>query len=239
MADWRERAKKWLKPRDNGQHLWAIRYLGREGRLSRQRHVDESNYDFLVFEFERSPGGVTYIETLRKMKRAWSQKKAREGGGGLKPYSYMLSKQFGSRLRRLSKRLKMTRREVLEKVVLEYEAISGSEAWLDLGRKSLANRLDDAKRMVEDQKKKSKELERMQKELELRDEALKNLEKYQDLVADLLADYTGMVKAHSQGAWVISRRATTPSPPLACSSPALRKHYSLLHYQELAARLDR
>src|SRR5690554_5410039 len=114
LADSRQRAKEWVRSGNNEKHAWAIRYLASKGVLSRQRNIDESNGDFLLAEFEDASYSDFYVGTLTKMKRAWSQKKVREGGGKLKPYSFMLTKRFGSALKRLSKRFKTTRREALE-----------------------------------------------------------------------------------------------------------------------------
>lgn len=254
--DWKRRAIRWLGRSNAAQQSWAIDYLGEKGWFLRGRRHDESCYDYLVTHIRNAPETLANEDDLRKMKRAWSQKKKRDEKGPRKSYSFMMSKSIGPKLRQLAKARNEPAYKALEAVVLEYADIVKSKAWVELSQGNIQKRLEKVDQELKDAEDKRKELDareaelqRQMAELEARARDLEvqedkyledavTLDNQRELILQLYDDYRDMLHAQALDKLVIRRVTALPSAPWndkgrSKSSPFLQR------YQDLLASLKR
>jgi hypothetical protein len=254
--DWRRRAIRWLGRSNAAQQSWAINYLREKGWFLRGRGPSEPSYDYLVAHIRDAPEALKKEDDLRKMKRAWSQKKKRDEQGPRKSYSFIMSKSIGPKLRQLAKERNEPAYKALEAVILEYRDIVKSKAWIDLSQSKIENLLEKVKQELKDAEDTRKELEageaEIQSQLAVLEARAKDLEvqedkyledavtldKQRDLILQLYDDYSGMTHAHALGKSIIGRRASLPLAPWNYKGQSKASHF-LQHYQDLLASLKR
>jgi len=227
QEDWRKRAISWLGKNNADQQEWAITYLGKKGWFDRGRRSDESNYDFLVTHIRNAPEVLKSEDDLRKMKRAWTQKKKRDDKkGSTKSYSFIMSKSVGPKLKYLKRERGEPAYQIVETLVSDYHQEVKTAAWLEMSQKQLKKRLKAVDQQLEEVGRKSKELEsreeelqRQEAELKCRAEELEQLEgevleygeavdNKRDLISQLFADYADAIHAYTLNQWVIGRKVS-------------------------------
>lgn len=227
QEDWRKRAISWLGKNNADQQKWAIRYLGKKGWFDRGRRFDESNYDFLEAHIQNAPELLKNEDDLRKMKRAWTQKKKRDDKkGATKSYSFIMSKSVGPKLNYLKRKRGEPAYQIIETLVSDYHREVKTAAWLEMSQKQLEKRLKDVNQQLEEVGSKSKELEsreeellRQEAELKRKTEELEELEEEileygeavdnkRDLISQLFSDFADAIHAHLLNQWVIGREVS-------------------------------
>jgi len=254
QEDWRERAIRWLGKNSSDQQKWTIKYLGMRGWFDRGRSFDESNYDFLVSHIQNAPELLKNENDLRKIKRAWTQKKKRDQKGQATSYSFMMSKAFGPRLRYLAKKRGEPMYRALESIIFDHHEEVKSLAWLDMSKKRLKNGMEEVDQKLKDLKSSRQELDLKEADVQsrlseledkvkgvqlLEDEYLEQavaLDDKKDLILKLIADYTDAVHAHALNQWVIGRKASLPPVPMSYQGQSKVAHF-LRPYHDLSASL--
>lgn len=255
--DWKGRAISWLGRNNSAQQIWAVKYLGKKNWFSRGRRFDESNYDYFVAHIRQSPDVLERIEDLRKMKRAWSQKKKRDKKAGeTKSYSFIMSKSIGPKLRYLKRKQGEPAYKILEKIIFAYEGEVKSNAWPDLNRQRIEQRLKKVDQKIQETERRGRELDAKEKEVkrqvveltrrteeleQLENEALEfgeSLDSERDLISQLVADYADVIKAQTLDKWVIRRKFSQPAAPLNYQGQSKFLPF-LFEYQDLLAKLKR
>jgi len=254
--DWRKRAIRWLSKSNDAQQSWAINYLGEKGWFLRGRRPDESSYDYLVTHIRDAPEVLAKKDDLRKLKRAWSQKKKRDEKGPRKTYSFMMSKSIGPKLRQLAKDRNEPAYKALEAVVLEYASIVKSKAWVELSQNNIQKRLDKLAQELKDAEDKRKELDareaevqRQLAELEARAKDLEaqedkyledavTLDNQRELILQLYEDYRDLLHAQAFDKPII-RGVTAPISAPWNYRGRLKASPFLQRYQDLLASLKR
>lgn len=225
QEDWKKRAISWLGKNNADQQKWAITYLGKKGWFDRGRRFDESNYDFVVTHIRNAPELLKNEDDLRKMKRAWTQKRKRDDKKGrTKSYSFIMSESVGPKLKYLKKTRGEPAYQIVEMLVFDYHQEVKTKAWLEMGQKQLEKRLNDVNQQLGELGRKSNELEsraeelqRQEVKLKRRTEELEQLEgevleygegvdSKKDLISQLCADYADAIYAHVLNQWVIGRK---------------------------------
>lgn len=257
QEDWRKRAIDWLGRNNADQQKWAITYLGKKGWFHRARHLDESNYDFLLTHIRNAPEVLKSKDDLRKMKRAWTQKKKRDDKKGpTKSYSFIMSKSVGEKLKYLKKKRDEPVYQIVETLVSDFHEEVKTKAWLEMGQRQFKKRLNDLDQQLGEVDRKQKELETREKELhrqeekskrraeevsQLEDEALKyaeTVDSKMDLISRLFTDYANILHASSFNRWIVGRKASLPPVPLSYQGQAKAAHF-LEPYQDLSPSLKR
>lgn len=257
QEDWRKRAIGWLGKNNADQQEWAITYLGKKRWFDRDRRLDELSYDFLVTHIRNAPEGAKSENDLRKMKRAWTQKKKRDDKRGpTKSYSFIMSKSVGLKLKYLKKRRGEPAYQIVEMLVSDFHQEVKTKAWLEMSQRRLEKRLNDLDQQLDEVDRKQKELESREEALQrqeekskqwaeevsqLEDEVLEYAETVDskvDLISQLCTDYADILHAITSNRWVIGRKTSLPPVPLNYQGRAKAACF-LEPYQDLLASLKR
>lgn len=257
QEDWRKRAISWLGKNNVDQQDWAIIYLGKKGWFLRGRRLDESKYDYLVSHIRDAQEVRDNEDDLRKMKRAWTQKKTRDDKKGrTKSYSFIMSESVGPKLKYLKRDQGRPAYQIIETLVSDYHQERRTTAWLEMSQKQLEKRLEKVGQQLKEAESKGKELKareeelrRQEAELNRRTEELGQLENEvleygeavdnnTDLISRLLADYADAMNASALNQWVIRRKGSLPPAPLSYQGRSKAAHF-LRPYHDLLANLER
>lgn len=115
-----EKAFRWLNSKDSAQCDWAHNYVKK--RITIESHIDpigtSEKYSaaLAVFDSWSAPLDSKKLFLL-DIRRAWSQKKHREKLSGKKPYNFIMNKGLAKKLDVLSKKLDLSKNELVEKLI--------------------------------------------------------------------------------------------------------------------------